>query len=158
MYLPSLDMRQRWKQAALEKGVSLSRFVVEYVENQLHEDESYASRSDMQNRIDLLEEENVEFRRKRNHLEIVVDKLQEELQVYRMQPFLDEQFQGIRQFEQKLIDVLKLKKSVRDDVIFREVGIKPTDSEGMKSLQRQLLLLERYGIIKKTMEGWSWIQ
>ncbi len=157
MYLPTLDMRQRWKQAALEKGVSLSRFVVEYVENQLHEDDSYATRNEMQNRIDALEEENVEFRRKRNHLEIVVDKLQEELQVYRRQPFLDENFQGIRQFEQKLIEVLKQKKSVRDDVVFREVGIKPTDSEGMKALQRQLLLLERYGVIKKTMEGWSWI-
>ena len=157
VYLPSLDMRQRWKQAALEKGVSLSRFVVEYVENQLHEDESYATRNEMQNRIDALEEENVEFRRKRNHLEIVVDKLQEELQVYRRQPFLDENFQGIRQFEQKLIGVLKQKKSVRDDVVFREVGIKPTDSDGMKALQRQLLSLERYGLVKKTLEGWSWI-
>ena len=157
MYLPSLDMRERWKQISSEKGISLSKFVVEYVENQLHEDELYAPRIEMQNRIDALEEENVQLRRKRNHLEIVVDKLQEELQVYRMQPFLDDNFQGIRQFEQRLIEMLKQKKSDRDDVIFREVGIKPTDSEGMKALQRQLLSLERYGLIKKTLEGWSWI-
>lgn len=152
-----MDMRERWKQTASEKGISLSKFVVEYVENQLHEDDLYAPRIQMQNRIDVLEEENVQLRRKRNHLDIVVDKLQEELQVYRMQPFLEDNFQGIRQFEQRLIDVLKQKKSVRDDVIFREVGVKPMDSEGMKALQRQLLLLERYGLVKKTLEGWSWI-
>jgi hypothetical protein len=157
VYLPTLDMRNRWKKAASEKGVSLSKFVVEYVENQLHEDKSYASRVEMQDSIDSLEEENVQLRRKRNHLEIVVDKLQEELRVYRLEPFLDENFQGIRGFEQKLIDVLKQKNSVRDDKIFREVGIKPVDSKGMKALQRQLLLLERYGLIKKTLEGWSWI-
>jgi len=157
VYLPTLDMRERWKQFAKERGISVSKLVVEYVEQQLHEDELYAPRIELQNRIDALEEDNVELRRKRNHLDIVVDKLQEELQVYRTRPFLDESFQGVRRFEQRLIDLLKQKRSVRDDVIFREVGVKPTDSDGMKALQRQLLLLERYGIIKKTKEGWSWM-
>ena len=158
VYLPSLDMRERWKKVAKERGISVSKFVVEYVENQLNEDEFYATRVEMQNRIDALEEENVQLRRKRNHLEIVVDKLQEELQLYRMRPFLDDNFQGVRQFEKRLIDLLKQRKSVRDDVILREVGVKPTDSESIKSLQKQLMLLERYGLVKKTLEGWSWIR
>jgi hypothetical protein len=150
-------MRDRWKKAADEKGIPLSRFIVEYVENQLREDESFSSRLEMQNTIDKLQEENVELRRKRNNLDIVIDKLQEELQVYRMQPFLNDQYHGIRQYERKLIDVLKNSKSVRDDAILRHVGIRPSDSEGMKALQRQLLMLERYGVIKKTRDGWSWI-
>jgi hypothetical protein len=158
VYLPSLDMRERWKQVAQERNISLSKLVVEYVEQQLHEDDKFAPRLEMQKQIDALEEENVELRRKRNHLEIVVDKLQEELAVYRTQPFLDEHFQGIREFERRLIELLKKHKSIRDDMLVKELGIKPSDSDRMKALQRQLLLLERYGIIKRKLEGWSWIR
>jgi hypothetical protein len=157
VYLPSLDMRERWKQAASEQGMSLSRLVVEYVEQQLHEDTVLAPRLEMQKQIDALEEENVELRRKRNHLEIVVDKLEEELQVYRTRPFLDDQFQGVREFERRLIEVLKQHKSVRDEVLVREVGVRHSDVDGMKALQRQLLLLERFGVIKRSLEGWAWI-
>lgn len=158
MYLPSLVMRERWKQTADNKEMTLSKFVVESVENQIKENEQVQTRSDLLKKIDVLEAENVELRRKKNQLNIVIDKLNEDLRIYRMKPFLEEGFTGVRKIEQRLVNLLKSKKSVNADEIHREIGINPRDSDAMKAIGKQLQQLEAYGLVEKTYEGWAWIR
>lgn len=48
VYLPSLGMVERWKALAEGAGTSVSRFVVEHVENSLRQDEEgYRSRGSL---------------------------------------------------------------------------------------------------------------
>jgi len=156
VYPPSLVMRDRWKQAADKKEMTLSKFVIESVENQIREEKEYSSRSELLKKIDALQEENIELRRKKNQQNIVIDKLQEELQVYRMQPFLEEGFKGVRRIEKRLVDLLREKTSVRADDLYKELGVNPRNSDAMKAISKELQRLERYGLVTMTHEGWKW--
>jgi hypothetical protein len=87
VYLPSHDMVQRWKTHAKNSGTSISKFVAEHVENSLHQEEEaeYTSRNALieQNRI-LSETLNNKEKRIR-HLELLVEKLEQDLKQYRAQ-------------------------------------------------------------------------
>jgi len=43
VYLPSIDMKNRWCQAASEAGVSVSRFVLELVERHIRQNKESTS-------------------------------------------------------------------------------------------------------------------
>ena len=157
VYLPSKEMVEKWKNIASEAKVSLSKFVIEHVENRVrHEDDDFVPRLELLKKIAKLEEENDQLRQEKQRLGIVVDKLQEDLQVYRMQPFIDERFEGVRQYEQRLIEVLKRKGFVKMDELWHEIDVNPRDSVAVKAVTLQLNNLEKYGLIKRTFEGWRW--
>jgi len=158
VYLPSEDLVTKWKNLAKEGNTSLSKFVIEHVENGINkEDSDFVTRLDLLKNVKQLEEENGKIRKENKQLNIVVDKLQEDLQIYRLQPFVSSQFEGIRKYEQTIIDVLKRKGFVKTDNLLHETGINPRDSDAIKAVSRQMDNLEQYGLIKKTREGWRWI-
>ena len=159
VYLPSKELVTKWKNLAKEGNTSLSKFVIEHVENEINkeEDDDFVTRLDLLKKVKQLEEENEKFRKENKQLNIVVDKLQEDLQIYRLQPFVSSQFEGIRKYEQTIIDVLKRKGFVKTDNLLHETGINPRDSDAIKAVSRQMDNLEQYGLIKKTREGWRWI-
>lgn len=49
VYLPSQKLVERWKEAAKKQGTSVSKFVIEHVENSLRQEEEprYKSRGEL---------------------------------------------------------------------------------------------------------------
>jgi len=158
VYLPSENMVENWKRFADKAGTSLSKFVIEYVENGIHKEENdYVPRVELSKQVKQLEGENDTLRKENKNLNIVIDKLQEDLQIYRLQPFLNEQFEGMRKYEKNLTDAFKKKSFIKTDELLHETGINPRNSEAVKAILKQLDNLEQYGVIKRTHEGWRWM-
>jgi len=158
VYLPSETMLGRWKNAAKKADVSLSKFVIEHIENEIRGSDDFMSRVEMVRRVGDLEEENELLRKEKSRLEIVVDKLQEDLQTYRLGPFVSSDFEGVREFEQKLVEAFKQRSFIRQDDLWRVLGVNPRHTDAIKAISQQLKILEQYGVIKKTQEGWRWIK
>ncbi len=64
IYLPSEEMMKEWKERAEKEGVSLSKFVIERVEDSIRkeEDNAYLARLELINRLREIEEENRRLR------------------------------------------------------------------------------------------------
>jgi len=156
VYLPSEDMVEHWKKKAHEAKTSLSKFVMEQVEGGIQREDDFIPRLELLKKIKELEEKNESLRRDNEKLGIVVDKLQEDLQVYRLRPLMDDKGEGIRKHERDLVDVFQKKGFVKMDELWIELKINPRHPDVMKAISQQLENLEHYGLIKKTYEGWRW--
>lgn len=157
VYLPSIEMTQRWKELAENAGTSISKFVAEHVENSLKQEEGdYKPRVDLIKKIEELKDENTDLREERRMLKIVVERLESELKHYRAESFSKKKFEGVRKYERELIDLLKRRREVKSDEILGALGIDPTDSEAAKAVNRQLENLEDYGLVKVIPGGWKW--
>ena len=160
VYLPSIEMVERWKDLAKKQGTSISKFVAEHVENSLMQEEEpeYRSRSSLIEENQKLKER-LEDREKRiRHLELLVEKLEEDLRRYRAQLFLDEDFAGVRSYERKLIEVLREPGVHGNEELLSRLGVKPTEHEAVQAIYKQLERLQSYGLVKATPRGWLWAQ
>jgi len=159
VYLPSHDMVQRWKTLAKNSGTSISKFVAEHVENSLREEEAeYKSRDTLIEENRNLSETLNEKERRIGHLELLVEKLEQDLRQYRAQMFTDEEFTGVRSYDKKLIELLREPGVHDNDVILSRLGIKPSEVDSIKAVSKQLELLQSYGLVKATLRGWSWVE
>jgi hypothetical protein len=159
VYLPSNDMVQRWKTLAKNSGTSISKFVAEHVENSLRKEEAeYKSRSALIEENHKLSETLNEKERRIGHLELLVEKLEQDLRQYRAQMFTDEEFTGVRSYDKKLIEILREPGVHDNDSILSRLRIKPSEADSVKALSKQLELLQSYGLVKATPRGWSWVE
>jgi hypothetical protein len=159
VYLPSHDMVQRWKTLAKNSGTSISKFVAEHVENSLREEEAeYKSRSTLIEENHKLSETLNEKERRIGHLELLVEKLEQDLRQYRAQMFTDEEFTGVRSYDKKLVELLREPGIHDNDSILSRLGIKPSEADSIKAVSKQLELLQSYGLVKATPRGWSWVE
>ena len=158
VYLPSEETAKRWKQLAQKAGCSISKFVIEHVENSLREEgEGHPRRVELIKQIESLKQELLEVRRENEILRKAYEKLDLELKRYRAIPFLEEGFVGIRKYDQKLIQVLKRGEVLSGDAILEKLGIEPSQRDLVKAVNRQLENLEAYGLIRATSKGWRWV-
>jgi hypothetical protein len=155
---PKLPQAEKWKEAAEKRGMTLSKFVIEHVENSMRqeEDDSYQPRVALIKRIRELEEAFTEARKEARMMRIVADKLEKENRNLRTAPFLDEEFQGVRQYEKELVDLLMGGGRLKDEDILSELGIDKSDTDSVKAISNQLTSLEAYGLVKATAHGWMW--
>jgi hypothetical protein len=160
VYLPSIEQKERWEEVARKQGVSISRFVVEHVENSLmqEEDESFRSRGVLEREIVELKKQLRELGRKNRVLEVAFDRLEDELRGYRNRPFLDEDFVGVRRYQRELIEILREGRFVSNSEILDRLGVKVTDQDSVKVVSKQLENLEGYGIIRSSPKGWKWMK
>lgn len=160
VYLPTIDMKERWKAKAEDAGLSASKFVIEHVENSLAQEENkdmHGSRAELMEQIKDLKDENTELRKRNKMLDTLVDRLDEEMKRYRAQPFMRDEFYGIREYEERLINVFKEREKVRKEDIYDLLGIDPMKSSDIvKGINRQLEILERYGVIDDRGKVWIW--
>jgi len=99
VYLPSLEMVKDWKGRAEKSGVSISKFVIERVEDSLRNEEgeeTYINRAELVKKLRDSEDELKKVRNENGLLKKLADNLDNELKHYRAQPFLEESFEGIR--------------------------------------------------------------
>ena len=159
VYLPSLEMVEDWRRRAERAGVSISKFVVERVEDSIRReegDESYLSRAELVKRLRSTEEELKKLREGNRLLKRLVENLDNELKRYRAQPFLQETFEGVRRFDRDLVELLRRGGSYTQEEILAHLNIDPSDVELVKAVDRQLEALEAYGLVEYRGRGWRW--
>jgi translation initiation factor 2B subunit (eIF-2B alpha/beta/delta family) len=159
VYLPSLEMVEDWKQRAEKAGMSVSRFVVERVEESIRREEGeegYLSRAELIKRLRDAEEELKKLRNENRLLKKLAENLDNELRHYRAQPFLEESFEGVRKFDKDLIELLRKGRSYTQEQILAHLNIDPLDIDLVKGISRQLEALEGYGLVEYKGRGWRW--
>jgi hypothetical protein len=154
---PPTKMAENWKKLADRSGSSISKFVIEHVENSLG-----LAKDDYRSRSIVLEEnrqlrDNLAEKEKRNHhLELLVEKLEEDLRVYRSRLFTDASYSGARTYDKQLISLLREPGAHDTNDILGGLKIKPSDTEVVKGISVQIENLESYGLLKNTGKGWVW--
>jgi len=159
LYLPSQGKRDELKILADKARMPLSKFIVEHVENSLQQEqnkEGYASRVELLDDMRRIQEENKDLHKRIKMLETLTDRLEEELRGYRVKPFLDEDFSGIRMYEADLIRLFKTRSEVRKEELLSHLGINPMDTDVVKGIKKQIETLERYGLVKDIGGKWRW--
>jgi len=159
VYLPSQEAATKWKESADKQGISISKFVIEHVENSLRQEEgeeSYTSRVKLLKELKELREENKELRKRNKIMDTVVDRLEEELRRYRVKPFIEEDFSGVRTYEKELIDLFKEKREIRKEDLLDFLNIKTSDNTAVKGIYAQIESLESYGLLKDLGGKWRW--
>jgi predicted nucleic acid-binding Zn-ribbon protein len=158
VYLPSELMVEAWKKRAKQQGVSISKFVIEHVENSLQQEEDplYKPRGELVKEINAVKNELRELKDDNRQKKIVIERLENELRKYRAEVFLEERFEGVRKYDRELIGILKRRGVVDSDELLQDLGIDPRESELVKAVSRQLDNLEAYGLVATTKRGWRW--
>jgi len=90
-------------------------------------------------------------------LKILVENLEKELRLHRARSFLEEGFVGVRRFSRELIDLLKEHKALGPDEILELLNIDPAETELVKAINKQLEILEEYGLVEYSGRKWRWI-
>jgi len=159
VYLPSVEMVDDWKRRASNAGTPLSKFVLERVEDSIRREEGeegYLNRLELIKRLGNAEEELKTLRNENRLLKKLVDNLDNELKRYRTKPFLEEDFEGVRRFDKELIDLLRKGGSYMGEEILTQLNIDPSDTELVKAVNKQLEILETYGLVEYVGRGWRW--
>lgn len=163
VYLHAPKDKKRWKVLAKERGMPLSKWVITVVEEMLQQNESARPREMLLREIGELKDEIAELRERNRQLETVINQLEKEVRRYRAQPFLMEDFEGVRELDRELVRVLRESKGtdgnpkpISDQDIMTYLGVSLGESEALKALSRQLGILESYGLVESTTKGWRW--
>jgi len=160
VYLPSIEMVKDWKERAKRAGMSLSKFIIERVEDSIRReegDEAYLSRLELIKRLREAEEEIRRLRKENKMLKMLVENLEKELRLHRARSFLEEDFVGVRRFSRELIDLLKERKALGPDEILELLNIDPAETELVKAINKQLEILEEYGLVEYSGRKWRWV-
>ena len=123
-----------------------------------------AARRDLEQKILVLGDKNKQLRAENTQLSKQVERLnnlmdryEEHLQQLKNKQFLNNgKFNGIREYEQKLIELLKKHKNIKEHDILDMLHVSPSDVGTMKAISKQLELLLDYGIIKMYKGGYQW--
>lgn len=159
IYLPSFEMVADWRKRSEAAKTSLSKFVIERVEDSVRRDEGeegYLSRLELVKRLKKVEEELNGLTKENRMLKKLVENQEIELKRYRSEPFLAKDFEGTRRYDQELIELLKSGRSYSSEEILIRLGIDRTNVDLVKALNNQLELLEAYGLVSYSGRGWRW--
>lgn len=167
VYPRSFEQKDRWKAFAESKGLKLSAFVIEAVESTIEPDDEINPMlvMELQERINQLNEETNELRRSREMYKKLYETQEKEIRKYRAEPFLKENFNGVRMYNKELVEILRHSKRsdggykvLSNDEILSKLEIEPSESEAIKSIYAQLENLESFGLVRLTAKGCRWIE
>ena len=156
VYAETVDQSNQWKKAAKNAGMSISKFISELLEDHINAESTGTARKDLQdtivsleNEIKTLRTENVTLSQQIERMNRLVEKYEDELRQLKQGVWLQNgQFTGIREYEQRLIELLKDRKFIREEEILDLIHISPTDTKAIKAIMKQLENLLDYGVIK----------
>lgn len=131
--------------------------VFEHVENSLKRDSERGKtraelQEELQSRKERVNELETELRRKKK----LIEALEEEVRKHRSKEFLQEPGPKTREYDEELIQVLKTSTTVENDEILNRLDVDHGETEAVKAINKQLELLESYGLVKSTKRGWRW--
>ncbi|MFH2112421.1 MAG: hypothetical protein ABIJ47_14325 [Candidatus Bathyarchaeota archaeon] len=157
---PPAEIAQRWKDQAERSGASISRFVIEHVENSLNAetDPDYQPRTGLIEENKKLAEALKEKDRYNHHLELLVDKQEEDLRVYRSRIFPDTGNEKVRDYDKRIVQILKETGPHTSDSLLLRLGVGPDDMAAVKAVSAQLEVLQVFGLVRQTSRGWTWAE
>ena len=158
VYLPSQKMADEWKKRADNARSSISKFVIDRVEDSLRTEdgEGYLNRLELIKKLDAQEEELKQLRTDNRLLKKLVENLDTEAKKLRAQPFLDDSFKGVRRYNQELLTILKEGGSYSGEELLTKLNINPSENDLVKAVNKQLEMLENYGLVEYVGRGWKW--
>ena len=157
IYLPSEKDLVRWEELAEKAGISLSKFVYETVE--LHLDSEQAKpRSDMTKELSQFREEIRKLREEVKLKSLMLEKKETEIFRLRNESFVQPNYQGPRQFNQDIVDILRKGGSWKGEDILAASNIDPRDSEAIRIISKQLKMLQDFGLVEEGPRGWRWVK
>jgi len=153
VYVDTIGRKQRWSELADEEGESLSQFVQQCVEYAIETGgPDFTELGNESKQIQKLEEEVQDLRRDIEQKEIVIEKLKTEVKRLRSEPFLADDYEGRRQYDEEL----QRADQIQADELLRRLNVDPSYSDLVKAIDTQLQQLEQYGLVKSTPHGWVW--
>ena len=159
VYLPSLEMVEEWKAKASKAHTSISQFVIEHVGNSLRQEEGeedFKPRAELIQQLHDKDAQMEKLTRESEILKLALERVENELRRYRAEPFLQEDFRGVRAYDKRLVELLRKGEAVDSDHLLRLLKIDPRDTPLVKAISTQLENLEAYGLVDKTRRGWRW--
>ncbi len=166
VYVPTNEMADRWKKLAKKSGMSISQYVLNIVENYIGDESMGASQGDLNKRLGELEGQNTHLRNE-NHklskrvesLDTLTDRYAEEIKELKNLQFQDEiSFEGVREYEPKLIELLKERDVVKEHELLDLLHVDPGDAASVRAINHQLDNLFSYGLVKRIKGGLIWIR
>jgi len=155
--MPSDADKARWAALAEKAKTPLSKWVIEIVESTLAENAEFQPRREMVKELEGIRNDNKALREDIKQKEIVLERYEAELKRYRAQPFLAENYRGVRPYSEELVKVLKARGHIDNYRLLEELGIDPHQSDLVKAVSSQLDELEAYKLIKTDGRSWKWI-
>ena len=159
VYLPTSSMLQDWKNRSDKASVSLSKFIMDRVEDSIRKDEGeegYLSRLELVKNLKKAEDGLKEVTKENRLLKRLVENQEIELKRYRAEPFLQKDFEGIRKHDRELIDLLRNNKSLSSEEILGRLSIDRSNIDLVKAVNNQLEVLEAYGLVTYSGRRWQW--
>jgi hypothetical protein len=157
IYPPSKELIEEWRAASKKNGTSLNNYIIEMVEKSRRSDNTN-QRPELSKELSDLKEENAKLRNELRIKELILQKYESELYKLRHEAFSDQDHQGQREYDEKLVVALRRGRIMGEREIYSELGIDPRDVEAVKLVSNQLKGLMRYGLIEETSRGWRWIK
>jgi hypothetical protein len=157
LYLPSKADKERWQALAEKAQTPLSGFCISIIEEKLAEEDGGVPRQKVMKEMETLKAENKVLRDEMRQKEIVIERYEAELRRYRSEPFLHDDYKGVRPFSEELVKILKERGHVDGYQLLDLLGVKPNEAETIKAVSKQLEELEAYGLVETNGKDWQWI-
>jgi hypothetical protein len=160
VYLPSKLLASEWKSLANEQGQSISKFVQERVEQSLNQTGigPRYSRKELIDRTQALEEENRILRQNLDVKSKAYKALESELEILRVQPYLNPLVESVRGIRQELVAIFRARKMIAYDELLSSLDVRSTEIEVIKAINNQIEVLTGFGLIKPEPRGWRWVE
>ncbi len=157
LYCKSKAQKDEWQTLAEKANSPLSAWCAAIIEERIAEEEGSIPRQKIMKELKILKDENNALRDDLKQKEVVLQRYETELRRCRSEPFLYDDFKGIRPYSEELVKILKSRGHLDGYSLLEILGIKPNESEAIKAVSKQLEELERFGLVKTDGASWQWI-
>lgn len=157
LYCKSKAQKEEWQALAEKADSPLSAWCAAIIEERVAEDEGGLPRQKVMMELKTLKDENAALREELRQKETVLSRYEAELRRYRSEPFLQDDFKGIRPYSEELVKILKRRGHIDGYALLELLGIKPNEPEAIKAVSKQLEELERFGLARTDGASWQWI-
>ncbi|MBS3778482.1 MAG: hypothetical protein KGY50_04225 [Candidatus Thermoplasmatota archaeon] len=162
MYAPSEKIMKKWKKEAKKKDLTISKYIFEIVENTINEEKNILLKknktfNELQERVQRLQNENIELQKKVDMLERLTDRYDAQLKFYQNKTFIENgKLDGVREYSKKLTNLFKKHGSIKEGELYDLLHLDPTDTDTTKAISNQIDHLIDYGVLERMKGGWRW--
>ena len=155
--VPDTETAERWKERAKESKMSLSKFIIEHVENSMNLEgkEGQPSRGELILENRMLKERLEHATREQKTREKLVKELNDFVDTLKADnPFYNKDEKD-PEFLKMVTGKMKRSKFIRSKDIFKVIDIEPTDTRNIKLVNFQLDFFEDCGLLDRIANGWK---
>jgi len=155
--VPDTETAERWKERAKESKMSLSKFIIEHVENSINLEgkDGQPSRGELVLENRMLKERLEHATREQRTREKLVKELNDFIETLKADnPFYSKNEKD-PEFLKMVTSKMKDSSFIRSKDVFKVIEIEPTDTRNIKLINFQLDFFEDCGLLDKIANGWK---